>query len=115
MSDRHSFIYLFTLFNEGKTNLANIKLLGPREIWGEWLLIFRELGSTGNYFRNLGSKLIVFGFGVPCKKVKKKLTLKEKPSFRLIFKEECQASELRRRGIAAQQMDVKRQRVWVQP
>ena len=20
-------------------------------IWGEWLFIFRELGSTGNYFR----------------------------------------------------------------
>ena len=23
---------------------------GVWEIWGEWLFIFRELGSTGNYF-----------------------------------------------------------------
>ena len=30
-------------------------------IWGEWLFIFRELGSTGNYSRDLGSMLIVFG------------------------------------------------------
>ena len=24
---------------------------GVLGIWGEWLFIFRELGSTGNYFR----------------------------------------------------------------
>ena len=39
--------------------------------WGEGLFIFRELGCTGNYFRDLGSKLIVWGiFGSPAKKVK---------------------------------------------
>ena len=34
---------------------------GVLGIWGEWLFIFRELGSTGNYFRELGSKFIVLG------------------------------------------------------
>ena len=58
-------------------------------IWGEWLFIFRELGSTGNYFSDLGSKLIVLGIKGALQKSKKynlnNLTLKEKPSFRLIF------------------------------
>ena len=34
---------------------------GVLGICGEGLLIFRELGSTGNYFRDLGSKLKVLG------------------------------------------------------
>ena len=34
---------------------------GVLGILGEWLFIFRELGSTGNYFRDLGSKLIILG------------------------------------------------------
>ena len=36
---------------------ANNKGSGPPGvlgIWGEWLFIFRELGSTGNYFRGAG-------------------------------------------------------------
>ena len=40
------------------------QIIGPPwvlGIWGEWLFIFRELGSTDNYFRDLGSKLIVLG------------------------------------------------------
>ena len=45
--------------------LDNIGPQGVLGIWGEWLFIFRELGSTGNYsrgareqahnFRDLGS------------------------------------------------------------
>ena len=31
--------------------VAKIWGAGVLGIWGEWLLIFRELGSTGNYFR----------------------------------------------------------------
>ena len=36
---------------------------GVLGIWGEWLFIFRDLGSTCNYFREagVGSKLIVLG------------------------------------------------------
>ena len=34
---------------------------GVLGIWGEGIFIFRELGSTGNYFRELGSKLMVLG------------------------------------------------------
>ena len=57
-------------------------------------LVFRYLGSTGNYFQDLGSNLIVRGGGgggevrKPSRKEKinkKKLTSKEKPKFRLTF------------------------------
>ena len=30
-------------------------------IWGEWLFLFRELGSTGNYFRGSGEQAHSFG------------------------------------------------------
>ena len=30
-------------------------------IWEEWLLIFRELGSTGNYFRGAREQAHSFG------------------------------------------------------
>ena len=30
-------------------------------IWGEWLLLFRELGSTGHYFRVSGEQAHSFG------------------------------------------------------
>ena len=57
-------------------------------IWAEWLDLFLELGSTGNYLGNLGSKLIVLGIqGVMLKSKKinsKSLILKEKPPFCLI-------------------------------
>ena len=25
-------------------------------IWGEWIFVFRELGSTGNYFQGFGEQ-----------------------------------------------------------
>ena len=38
-------------------------------IWGEWLFIFRELGSTGNYFQGFGEQAHSFGdLGIPAKK-----------------------------------------------
>ena len=57
---------------------------GVLGIWGEWLFIFRDLGSTGNYFRGAGEQAHSFGdLGSPAKKQKK---IKEKPPFCLIFK-----------------------------
>ena len=42
-------------------------------IWGDWLFIFRDLGSTGNYFRGAGEQAHSFGdLGSPAKKQKKK-------------------------------------------
>ena len=38
-------------------------------IWGEWLFIFRELESTGNYFQGFGEQAHSFGdLGSPAKK-----------------------------------------------
>ena len=55
------------------------------EICGEWLFIFRELGSTGIYFQGFREHAHSFGdLGSPAKNVEN-LTLKEKRSFRLIF------------------------------
>ena len=54
------------------------------------MAIFRELGSTGNYFQGFGEQAHSFGdLGNPSKKAKN-LTLKKKPSFRLIFKKNLQ-------------------------
>ena len=36
-------------------------LPGVLGIWGEWLFIFRELGSTGNYFRGAREQAHNFG------------------------------------------------------
>ena len=56
-------------------------------IWGEWLFIFRDLGSTGNYFPGFGEQAHrLLDSGSPAKKYLKNLTLKEKTSFGLIFK-----------------------------
>ena len=42
-------------------------------IRGEWLFIFRELGSTGNYFRGAGEQAHSFGdLGNSAKKQKHK-------------------------------------------
>ena len=42
--------------------------------------------NTGNYFQGYGEQAHSFGdLGSPAKKFKKNLTLKEKPSLRLIF------------------------------
>ena len=47
-------------------------LLGVLGIWGEWLFIFRELGSTGNYFRGAREQAHNFGdIGSHAKKEKK--------------------------------------------
>ena len=41
---------------------------GVRGIWGEWLFIFRELGSNGNYFQGFGEQAHSFGdLGSPAK------------------------------------------------
>ena len=40
-------------------------------IWGEWLFIFRELGSTGNYFSGAREHTHNFwGFREPCQKAR---------------------------------------------
>ena len=44
---------------------------GVLRIWGEWLFIFRDLGSTGNHFRGAGEQAHSFGdLGSPAKKQK---------------------------------------------
>ena len=48
------------------TKITLLKLkLGPPPgvlgIWGEGLFIFRELGSTANYFRGAGEQAYTFG------------------------------------------------------
>ena len=51
---------------------------GVLGIWGEWLFIFRELGSTGYYFPGFGEQAHSFGdLGSPAKS-KKKSQLKGK-------------------------------------
>ena len=46
---------------------------GVLGIWGEWLFIFRELASTGNYFRGAREQAHYFGdIGSLAKKQKKK-------------------------------------------
>ena len=55
---------------------------GVLGIWVEWLFIFRELGSTGNYFRGAREQAHNFGdIGSLAKKQKKKA----KASICLIF------------------------------
>ena len=45
---------------------------GVLGIWGEWIFIFWDLGSTGNYFRGAGEQAQSFGdLGSPAKKQKK--------------------------------------------
>ena len=66
------------------TENKNLGPPGVLGIWGEWLFIFRDLGSTGNYFRGSGEHAHSFGdLGSPAKKQKNKI--KEKPPFCLIF------------------------------
>ena len=51
------------------------RIMGPPGvlgIWGEWLFIFRELGSTGNYFKGAREQAHNFGdIGSLAKKAKK--------------------------------------------
>ena len=59
-----------------ETVSSNRTLLGPPGvlgIWGEWLFIFRDLRSTGNYFRGSGEQVHSFwDLGSPAKKQKNK-------------------------------------------
>ena len=59
---------------------------GVLGIWGEWLFIFRDLRSTGYYFRGAEEQAHSFmDLGSPAKKQKKKIKIKEKSPFCLIF------------------------------
>ena len=50
----------------------NTGLPGVLGIWGEWLFIFKELGSTCNYFQGFGEQVQSFGnLGSPVKNLKK--------------------------------------------
>ena len=56
----------------GNTNVPNVGPPGVLWIWGEWLFIFRELGSNGKYFRGAREQAHNFGdFGSLAKKQKK--------------------------------------------
>ena len=65
---------LFNKFCLGdrKKHSATVGPPGVLGIWGEWLFIFRELGSNGNYFRGSREQAHIFGdLGSPAKKQKK--------------------------------------------
>ena len=70
------FLLLDVLFIYSKENCILLHLLasggpGVLGIWGEWLFIFRDLGSNGNYFRGGGEQAHSFGdLGSPTKKQK---------------------------------------------
>ena len=76
-----------SIWTEARAIILVCRTLGPPGvlgIWGKWLFIFRDLRSTGNYFRGAGEQAHSFGdLGSPAKKQKKKI--KEKPPFCLIF------------------------------
>ena len=73
-------MYLFIVY----LFLSTVGPPGVLGIWGEWLFIFRELGSTGNYFRGAREQAHNFGdIGGLAKKAQK--INKEKPAFCLIF------------------------------
>ena len=59
----------FILANQSSSKLTNLCPPGVLWIWGEWLFIFRELGSTGNYFQGFGEQAHNFGdLGSPAEK-----------------------------------------------
>ena len=62
-----------TLLNTGTREVIDPRSLRPAVgLWGEWLFIFRELGSTGNYFRGAREQANNFGdIGSLAKKAKK--------------------------------------------
>ena len=54
--------FLFMFSNSMQTNsLGSMGPPGVLGIWGEGLFIFRELGSTANYFRGAGELAYTFG------------------------------------------------------
>ena len=76
---------ILCLYNVDTLNICMKEFAGSPGylgIWGEWLFILRELGSTGNYFRGAREQAHNFGdIGSLAKKEK----YKEKPPFCLIF------------------------------
>ena len=65
-----------------KKHSATVGPPGVLGFWGEWLFIFRVLGSNGNYFRGSREQAHIFeDLGSPAKSKK----IKEKPPFCLIF------------------------------
>ena len=58
---------------------------GVLGIWGEWLFIFSELGSTGNYFRGAREQAHNFRDKGSLANKQKNNNNKEKPPFCLIF------------------------------
>ena len=44
-----------------RSNCCTMGPPGILGIWGEWLFIFRELGSTGHYFQGFGEQAHSFG------------------------------------------------------
>ena len=60
---------------------------GVLGIWREWLFIFREMGSTGNYFRGAREQANNFGdIGNLAKKAKKKKKIRKSLHFVCFFK-----------------------------
>ena len=51
-------LYSYRIWLSYKISGAPPRVLG---IWGEGLFIFRELGSTDNYFRGAGEQAYTFG------------------------------------------------------
>ena len=57
------------LFFQKYPKFCQYRAPGILRIWREWLFIFRDLGSTGNYFRGAGEQAHSFrDLGSPAKK-----------------------------------------------
>ena len=62
----------FCIYAKTKTQISFGGPPGVLGIWGEGLFIFRELGSTANYFRGAGEQAHTFGdLGSTAKMLKK--------------------------------------------
>ena len=64
--------------NSNKTHFSLDGAPGVLGIWGEWLFIFRELGSTGNYLRGArehAHSLRDLGSLAKMKKIEKKASI----------------------------------------
>ena len=71
MGDNTRLLYYLMQFVE-ENNITGGAPPGVLGIWGEGLFIFRELGSTANYFEGAGEHAHTFGdLGSTAKKLKK--------------------------------------------
>ena len=68
----YNFVFLKNLVSDYST-IFILRPPGVLGIWGKGLFIFRELGSTANYFRGAGEQAHTFGniLREHCQKVKK--------------------------------------------